>query len=59
MTELEHKFLEAYYKACNSSQPYDWMKAAMRAKQMYNDTRHGHCASEEEKKIMSEAGQND
>jgi hypothetical protein len=40
MTEAERGFLEAYYKAAETSQPEDWLSAALRAKQMYNATRN-------------------
>lgn len=38
-TVLQKAFLEAYYKASNTSQSEDWMQAALYAKQMFNESR--------------------
>lgn len=39
MTDHERWFLEAYYKACYTSDAEDWLRAALAAKQMYNKGR--------------------
>lgn len=39
MTDLERKFLELYYLACDTCFIADWADAAEAAKDMYNERR--------------------
>lgn len=41
VTEVQYNFLQAYYKACETSQPSDWHYAAMLGKQMFNEISEG------------------
>jgi hypothetical protein len=55
MNDNQRWFLEAYYKACFTSQPNDWHQAAMLAKQMYNKSERTLADDVEETKIADAA----